>query len=78
MGWVEIFCQPLIMQCNNYSYIGINIKITPLCSLDKPEKAVRNRWCIKPLPNQRKRALFMEGTLDLPAHPVIVKFQHLP
>ena len=42
------------------------------------EKAVRSRWCIKPLPNQRKRAFFMEGTLDLPAYPTIVKFQHTP
>ena len=27
---------------------------------------------------QAEACLFMEGTLDLPAHPIIVKFQHLP
>ena len=32
----------------------------------------------KPLPNQRERALFMEGTLDLPADPIYIIFKHLP
>ena len=55
-----------------------------MCSLDKPEKAVRNRWCLSPVlwgfmhplrvTFKRERAFFMEGTLDLPAHPVMVKF----
>ncbi len=29
-GWWELFCQSLIIQCNNYCYIRINIKMIPL------------------------------------------------
>ncbi len=58
------------------------------------EKAVRSRWCLSPVlkcsvgtlralctiacKSKRERALFMEGTLDLPADPIYVIFKHLP
>ena len=58
------------------------------------EKAVRSRWCLSPVLKcsvgtlgalctiackfKRKRAVFMEGTLDLPAHLAYVIFKHIP
>ena len=58
------------------------------------EKAVRSRWCLSPVLKcsvgtlralcihcvraQAEACLFMEDTLDLPVHPIIVKFQHIP